>query len=626
MSDIKLESINESDFNDIYEITSNINVMKFIGDSKIWDSSKTHTFIKYCVEEERLSDNKRQQYYYKILDTDNHKFVGVIGFHKFPRKELPKTRNEFYLSVYFNPNAQGNGYFMKSIKLLIEKMKIHHPRHNKLFMLVRQSNIKMNSISRAKFLQPSDKFQRKIKIGNDFLNQYYIDVNNFNNFNNFHLNQEKKSIKTLKGKAKTNLKVKTTMLGGYKHKKSNKKPYNRKTYARKTYKKNQISSNHIYLTAAKNVPPEGLDRVFSKRGNWEKYDPRIHKNRNIDFIYIDHQDNIYNKYIQSKKSYIKNFIDDDKHKVGRKNELYINLQKVLEKNPNSSLKNYLLEQYSFDWSLAHKEHKIAEYIETIKNIFEKTPGKVWIYKPVAGFAGRDIEIFENFEQFDNYIHNFIDKYAPVWDDPKNKSRQASQSNWVLQEYIDKPLLFEKKKFHIRPIFLYQKKGNKKIGYMLNKIFVAHAMENFKLEDFGNEHIHDTHFKWTSTGRIFFQDDFVERKILTKEEVAKIESQARDLATNVFNLMNSRCYSENKECYETFGMDIMIDQTLTIKLLEVQITNISYGFFDNDRVPGYSNIFEYILDNAMETVVDPIFPPKNKVPRIGAFVKFYEKQL
>lgn len=609
MSVIKLESISESDFNDIYEITSNINVMKFIGDGKIWDANKTKTFIKYCLEEELINDNKRQQYYYKIQDINTNKFIGVIGFHKFPRRELPKTKNEFYLSVYFNPNAQGQGYFMKSIIQLIEKMKIHHPRHNKLFMLVRQSNIKMNNISRSKFMQPSDKFQRKIKIGNDFLNQYYIDINNF--------------LQKQGPKDKKSNKSKLIKKGGYYHKKTFKK------FIKKTNKNPVIGrapKTHIYLTAAKNVPPEGLERVFSKRGNWEKYDPRIHKNRNIDFMYIDHQDNIYNKYIQSKKSYIKNFIDDDKHKVGRKNELYINLQKVLKENPKSSLKNYLLEQYSFDWALAHKEHKINEYIQEIKNIFEKTPGKVWIYKPVAGFAGRDIEIFENFKQFDNYIHDFIDKYAPVWDDPKNKSRQASQNNWVLQEYIDKPLLFEKKKFHIRPIFLYQKNGNKKIGYMLNKIFVAHAMDNFKLDDFGNPHIHDTHFKWTSTGRIFFQEDFVKRGILDKSEVARIEAQVKDLADNVFNLMNSRCYSENKECYETFGMDIMIDQTLTIKLLEVQITNISYGFFDDDRLPGYSNIFEYILDNAMETVVDPIFQPKNKIPRIGAFVKFYEKKL
>ena len=599
---IKLEQITEDDFNNIYEITSNINVMKFIGDGKLWDEKKTKNFIKYCIEEESITNSKREQYYYKVINSSNN-FIGVIGFHKFVRKELPRTRNEFYLSIYFNPNAQGKGYFMESIKLLLEKMKEHHPRHNKLYMLVRTSNIKMNDISRSKFEQPVDKFQKKVKIGNDYLNQYYIPVNFFNN---------------------PLLKRITRRMT----KRMAKNPLKRSIILKKTTRKNLPfqTKTHIYLTAAKNVPHEGLERVFSKRGNWEKYDPRIHKNRNIDFIYIDHQDNIYNKYVQSKKSYIKNFIDDDKHKVGRKNELYINLQKVLEKNPNSSLKNYLLEQYSFDWSLAHKEHKINEYIQEVKNIFEKTPGKVWIYKPVAGFAGRDIEIFESFKQFDDYIHDFIDKYTPVWNDPKNKSRQASQSNWVLQEYIDKPLLFEKKKFHIRPIFLYQKKDNKKIGYMLNKIFVAHAMENFKLDDFGNPHIHDTHFKWTSTGRIFFQDDFVKLGILNKSEVKKIEEQVRDLADNVFNLMNSRCYSENKECYETFGMDIMIDTSLTIKLLEVQITNISYGFFDDDRLPGYSNIFEYILDNAMETVVDPIFPPKNKIPRIGAFEKFYEKNI
>ncbi len=608
---IKLEQVSEDDFNDIYEITSNINVMKYIGDGKIWDEKKTKNFIKYCIEEESIDDKKREQYYYKITNLDS-RFIGIIGFHKFVRKELPRTRNEFYLTVYLNPNLQGKGYFMESIKLLLEKMKEHHPRHNKLYMLVRTSNIKMNGISSAKFLQPVDRSQQKVKIGNDYLNQYYIPVNLFNN-PLLKKTPKKTFKKTIKPRS---LLIKTNKRDQYQQKQQN--PQNPQNP--------QKGKTHIYLTAAKNVPPEGIERVFSKRGNWEKYDPRIHKNRNIDFIYIDHQDNIYNKYVQSKKSYIKNFIDDDKHKVGRKNELYINLQKVLEKNPNSSLKNYLLEQYSFDWSLAHKEHKIKDYIQEVKNIFEKTPGKVWIYKPVAGFAGRDIEIFESFKQFDDYIHDFIDKYAPVWDDPKNKSRQASQSNWVLQEYIDKPLLFEKKKFHIRPIFLYQKKGNKKIGYMLDKIFVAHAMENFKLDDFGNPHIHDTHFKWTSTGRIFFQEDFVKRGILNKSQVAKIETQVRDLANNVFNLMNSRCYSENKECYETFGMDIMIDQSLTIKLLEVQITNISYGFFDDDRLPGYSNIFEYILDNAMETVVDPIFPPKNKIPKIGAFELFYQKNL
>ena len=74
------------------------------------------------------------------------------------------------------------------------------------------------------------------------------------------------------------------------------------------------------------------------------------------------------------------------------------------------------------------------------------------------------------------------------------------------------------------------------------------------------------------------------------------------------------------------MDIMIDSTLTIKVLEVQITNISYGFFDDDKLPGYSNIFEYVLENAIETVVDPYFPPKNYIKKIGAFQEIYNKNI
>jgi hypothetical protein len=58
-------------------------------------------------------------------------------------------------------------------------------------------------------------------------------------------------------------------------------------------------------------------------------------------------------------------------------------------------------------------------------------------------------------------------------------------------------------------------------------------------------------------------------------------------------------------------------------MEVQITNISYGFFDDDKIPGYSNMFEYVLENSLETVVDEYFPPKNKIKKANGFIKFYQ---
>ena len=584
-----LEKINNSDFNNILEITSNPEVMKYIGNSMIWDKDKVNKFIQYCMDDEKIKDyRKRGQYYYKIL-TEERDFVGVIGFHKFYRKELSNFNNDFFLTIYFNPKQSGKGYYSESMKLLLKKMNKQQPRKDKLFSLVRQSNFKMNQISKSKY-----KFIKSVKIGNENMNLYSIPI-------------------------------------GIRFKKTN-----TQTGGKKSQKKQIESNKHFYLTASKNIHTDRIDKLFSKRGNWIKYIPRNHKKTKkqnekkeprIDFIYIDHQDNIYNKQLQLYPSFIKNFIDDDKHKVGRKDELYINLGQKLKQDPDLSLKNYLLEQHSFDWgkSFTDGKDKIEGEIERVRKLFKKYHNKVWIYKPVAGFRGMNIRIFnsDNFEEFNSYIRDFIKTYSPVWIDPKNKSRMAAQSQWVLQEYITKPLLYNNKKMHIRPIFLYEKKGNNKLGYVLDRILVAHAIEDYKFDDFSNAKIHDTHFSKTTSGRLYFQEDFLKQKILNKTQIKSIEEQVKDLGKYVFDLINSKCYPENKVCYETFGIDLIIDsETMTIKLLEVQITNISYGFFDDDRLPGFSNMFEYVLENSMETVVDKYFPPKNKIEKHNGFIKFY----
>jgi hypothetical protein len=61
-------------------------------------------------------------------------------------------------------------------------------------------------------------------------------------------------------------------------------------------------------------------------------------------------------------------------------------------------------------------------------------------------------------------------------------------------------------------------------------------------------------------------------------------------------------------------------------MEVQITNISYGFFDDDKIPGFSNMFEYVLENSLETVVDQYIPPKNKFEKSNGFIKFYQNNI
>jgi RimJ/RimL family protein N-acetyltransferase len=169
-NEIKLDLIKKSDFDNVLELTTNLDIMQYIGNSKIWDKEKVSKFINYCINDEKVKDNKREQYYYKIINSSDD-FIGIIGFHKFVRKELPQTNNDFFLTIYLNPKQQNKGYFSESMKLLIKKMNKVQPRKDKLYSLVRQSNEKMNLISKTKYT-----FIKKIKLINELLNLYSIKI------------------------------------------------------------------------------------------------------------------------------------------------------------------------------------------------------------------------------------------------------------------------------------------------------------------------------------------------------------------------------------------------------------------------------------------------------------------
>ena len=164
---VKLDTITQDDYNDIAELTSIDKVMKYVGNGKIYSSKKVKKFIKYCEIENKQSDKKRKQYYYKIVD--NNKFIGIIGFHLFQNKD-------YYLSVYTNPKYQGKGYFSKALSLLLKKVATHKPQLSFIISLVYKNNKKMNAISRKKFT-----FNKTITLNGKKMNEYKIDIPHYKN-------------------------------------------------------------------------------------------------------------------------------------------------------------------------------------------------------------------------------------------------------------------------------------------------------------------------------------------------------------------------------------------------------------------------------------------------------------
>lgn len=88
---IRLMDLALTHLDSLYEITSDYDVMQFIGNLQIWDYKKTKKFIEY---------GNSDDYYYKAIIIRN-KLVGVIGVYK-------KYKTNFFV-IYLNKRVHHKG-------------------------------------------------------------------------------------------------------------------------------------------------------------------------------------------------------------------------------------------------------------------------------------------------------------------------------------------------------------------------------------------------------------------------------------------------------------------------------------------------------------------------------------
>jgi len=494
---IQLQPIRLTDFTDIKKLTQTKSVMQHISDGNIWSNDKVMRFIKYSLEDERIPDRKRENYYYRI--TYNNELGGIIGFHKFP---MLRNHN-FYLTIYLSPNYQGKGIFSESLRLLKNKVKRHQPRIRFLVSLTHQSNTKMNEISQSKFT-----YDREIRLKQIKVNQYLLFLDIPNKFNSF--------------------------------------------------------KKKFYLVKSNYLKSDMVRQVFCHITNcyWEEYNMKYPQVLNPNLLYVDGTF-IQHPQFRKFRPEIKSMIDDGKYQIAHKDNLFSNMMK---KKTNQK---FMLAQENLTLSQVSQPQ--------IKKLFQ--PGKVWIFKPVDGFAGKGILIADQHSQIEEHIKQYQD------------SNSKKYQNWILQEYITNPLLLKNKKFHMRVYFLYTYLNQKAEGYLLDIAKIFTAKNKFVLEDYLNLDIHDTHLSSTPQP-IYYERDFT--KEYGEKMTQKINKQMKTMFKSVLQCLNAKCYSESKDCYELFGADVMITDTFQIKLIEVN-TKIGMGTYPNDPVDINKIIFENLMD-------------------------------
>jgi len=133
-----IHEINKEQFIELYNIVSNENIMKWIGNGKIWTKEKLIELIKYSKED--FNNNfKTSKYLYNIILHKN-KVIGLIGLHPFKI-----NNNSLQITILLSLDYQGKKLSKKILNKIISLKKEYFKNYD-LYYIYKKNNIKSGNV------------------------------------------------------------------------------------------------------------------------------------------------------------------------------------------------------------------------------------------------------------------------------------------------------------------------------------------------------------------------------------------------------------------------------------------------------------------------------------------------
>eukprot|EP01022_Parablepharisma_sp_SALTPOND_P015513 TRINITY_DN219_c0_g1_i1.p2 TRINITY_DN219_c0_g1~~TRINITY_DN219_c0_g1_i1.p2 ORF type:complete len:417 (-),score=39.20 TRINITY_DN219_c0_g1_i1:1771-3021(-) len=263
-------------------------------------------------------------------------------------------------------------------------------------------------------------------------------------------------------------------------------------------------------------------------------------------------------------------------------------------------------------------------VKCLKSTARKTFGsssqqhqiKVFLSESQNRLIGKGIEIFKNDI---GGIRKFLQS-------------KPMGTTWVIQKYIERPLLYKGRKFDIRMWAIITWKAELyyyKMGYirtssyeyslensanyvhLTNNCLQQHGKEYGKFEDGNTVSFHDfTKFLQVNYPFVDFEKDIIGR--------------IKDIMIDTFlATKDSLNPSKRRNCFEFLGYDFLIDEDFHVWLLEVN-TNPYLGV-PNKYIEG---LLPKMINDMLEIVLDLYMLPANKLPErqiLNQFELLYEER-
>ena len=210
----------------------------------------------------------------------------------------------------------------------------------------------------------------------------------------------------------------------------------------------------------------------------------------------------------------------------------------------------------------HKEHMPEKHCQD----------NLWLVKPANLNQGRGIEIFKSLDKINSFLN-----------------AQPLNTYWVVQKYIEKPLLYRGRKFDIRiwalvtcknEVFIY-KHGYMRTSsdeYSLNNPNNYVHLTNNCLQKHGDNYGKHEEGNTLSLDALqkYLDETFPSLGVsVEKHLMPRMKDFIIDTFLSVKKSLNSK---KRKNCFELFGYDFLIDEDFRTWLLEV----IALNFFREER--------------------------------------------
>ena len=229
-----------------------------------------------------------------------------------------------------------------------------------------------------------------------------------------------------------------------------------------------------------------------------------------------------------------------------------------------------------------------------------TENSVWIIKPgECTNRGNGIKVSNDLNEIKNIVSDTI-----------------PGRTHIIQKYIEKPLLINKRKFDIRCYALVTCINNNLQGYFYQEGYLRTASKEFSLRTVHDKFAHLTndaiqknsedYGKFESGNKLSYNDfqKFLSQNYPNVRFHEEILTQIENLVKDTFSCAKDLIMDKKKSLtFEVLGYDFMIDSEFKVWLIEVNTNpclELSCSYL--------AKLIPEMLENAFKIVLDPLFPP------------------